>query len=426
MSAKINRRQIMKLGLATSLSLAAGTLTRKAIAADEQKTFRLGFVGTGSRGTYLLHLALAAGVEVPAVCDIDAANLQNALEVVAKARDGRKPEGYGQGPTDYRRMLERDDLDAIVIGTGMQLHAQISVDAMRAGRHVLCEVAAAMTIDECFDLVKTERETGRVYMLAENCCYWPEIMMVRNMVEQGLFGDTTYAECGYVHDCRYLQYTPDGKLTWRGEMHRDWAGNNYPTHSLGPVAQCLGIGAADRMVSLISLASGSEGHRDYIMKHFPDNKELQAMAFKGADSVSTLIKTEKGKLIDLRFDLGSARPSVGPYHAVQGVKASYDSRLGHSIWIEGRSPSHDWEPISKYAGEFEDPLWKKWRENAAGTGHGGGDFFVIQQFLESLAKGGPSPIGAVEAATWSCILPLSHQSVVEGGSVQKIPDFRQA
>ena len=419
----LNRRQIIKLGVATGLSLGTASLSLAADNANKQKPFRLGFVGTGARGTYLLQLALAAGVEVPAICDINPANLQQAIEIVGKARDGRKPEGYSQGPTDYRRMLKRDDLDAIVVGTGMQLHAQISIDAMRAGKHVLSEVSGAMTVDECIGLIKAERESGRMYMLAENCCYWYELMMVRNMIERGLFGDATYAECGYVHDCRYLEFTPEGELTWRGEMHRDWAGNNYPTHSLGPVAQCLGIGGNDRMVSLVSMASGSESHRAYIQKHFPDNNKLQAVNFKCADSVSTLIKTARGKLIDLRYDIVSSRPAEGPYHAVQGLYASYDSRLGHKIWIESRTKSHAWEPIQQYAAEFEHPLWTKWKQYAKDTGHGGGDFFVMHQFLAAMRGGGPSPIGAVEAASWSCILPLSHKSIIEGCTVQEIPDF---
>ena len=413
----------IKLGVATGLSLGTASLSLAADNANKQKPFRLGFVGTGARGTYLLQLALAAGVEVPAICDINPANLQQAIEIVGKARDGRKPEGYSQGPTDYRRMLKRDDLDAIVVGTGMQLHAQISIDAMRAGKHVLSEVSGAMTVDECIGLIKAERESGRMYMLAENCCYWYELMMVRNMIERGLFGDATYAECGYVHDCRYLEFTPEGELTWRGEMHRDWAGNNYPTHSLGPVAQCLGIGGNDRMVSLVSMASGSESHRAYIQKHFPDNNKLQAVNFKCADSVSTLIKTARGKLIDLRYDIVSSRPAEGPYHAVQGLYASYDSRLGHKIWIESRTKSHAWEPIQQYAAEFEHPLWTKWKQYAKDTGHGGGDFFVMHQFLAAMRGGGPSPIGAVEAASWSCILPLSHKSIIEGCTVQEIPDF---
>ena len=419
MSTRINRRQLMKLTAATGLGVGTGAL---GFAADKKKPYRVGVVGTGSRGRYLMSLALRANVEVPALCDIREPNLKQAQDIVEKTR-GRRPEGYSKGPKDYQRMLKRDDLDAIIVGTGMQVHAPISIYAMHAGKHVLCEVSAAMTMDECWDLVKTERDTGQIYMLAENCCYWYELMMVHNMIERGLFGKTTYAECGYVHDIRYLEYTPDGKLTWRGEMVRDWAGNNYPTHSLGPVAQCLEVNQGDRIVSLVSMATGMDSHYDYIEEHFPNNKQLKQTKFKGSDSVSTLIKTAQGKMIDLRCDFSSPRPTAGPYHAIQGVEASYDSRLGHKIWLKSRTKSHAWEQIKKFSKEFEHPLWMKWQEKAKGTGHDGGDFYVIQQFLDAISAGGPSPIGAVDAATWSCILPLSHKSIIEGNTVQQVPDF---
>lgn len=421
----VNRREFLRAGVAAGV---LGGLAATAAAQEKPekpKPLRLGVVGVGSRGTHLLKLALQAGVDVPGLCDIKPAHLDRAVELVAAARDGRKPEGYGQGPTDYRRLLARDDLDAIVVGTSMQEHAAISVEAMRAGKHVLCEVSAAMTVEECWDLVRAERETGKLYMMAENCCYWDDVMMIQRMVDQGVFGATTYAECGYVHDCRYLDFEPDAALTWRGQILRDWAGCNYPTHQLGPVARWMGIHHGDRMVSLVSMAGGSSGIKQYLDRHFPKDHPAHQIQFKASDSVVTLIKTARGSLIDLRCDLLSTRPAFGPYHALQGEKASYDTRFGKRLWIEGQSKADTWDPIETYAARYEHPLWTKLRGQAQGSGHGGADFFVIQQFLEAVGAGGPSPIGAVEAAAWSVILPLSHQSVVEGGTVQPIPDFTE-
>ncbi|MBN1393483.1 MAG: Gfo/Idh/MocA family oxidoreductase [Pirellulales bacterium] len=389
---------------------------------DEQKPFRLGVVGAGRRGRYLLELALREGVEAPALCDIRRANLEIALDIVEKAR-GRRPEGYSNGPEDYRRMLQRDDLDAVLIGTDMQLHAPIAVAAMRAGKHVLSEVSGAMTIEECWDLVRSARETGMVYMLAENCCYWREPMMVRRMVESGVFGRPTYAECGYVHDCRHLEFEPDGSLTWRGRLARDWPGNNYPTHSFGPVAQWLGINRGDRMVSLMAASTGSLAHEAYVAEHCPEQSPARRAKFKGHDSVTALIRTANDVLIDLRYDTSSSRPTEGPYHALQGVKAAYDSRLGNKIWIEGCSKGSRWDPIDKYQEEFEHPLWTSWREKTKGVQHGGGDFFVTQQFIEAVRSGGPSPIDAIDSAAWSAILPLTAQSLSEGGRAVDCPDF---
>jgi len=384
---------------------------------------RIGVIGVGSRGTYLLRLLLEQGVEVPAVCDNRPARLELAVNLIANAREGQKPATYGKDPYDYRRMLARDDLQAVLVASPMQWHAVMSVDALRAGKHVLSEVSAAVTLQECWDLVHAVEETGRIYMLAENCCYWHHVMMIRNMVRNGIFGELTFAECGYVHDCRTLAFEADGTLTWRGELSRDYRGNLYPTHSLGPVAQWLGINRGDRLVSLVAAETKHAGMRHYIEKRFPPDHPARKLQFKAADSTTVLIRTAKGALIDLRYDVKSARPHpTTVYYSLQGTTASYDSRID-GIWIEGRSPGYQWQPLETYRQEFEDPLWKEHRAAAEKTGHAGGDFFVLHQFLEAVRHGGPSPIDVYDAAAWSAITPLSEISLSEGGRVVEIPDF---
>ena len=420
MPTKIHRRDVLRLGAATGMTAALGGA---ALAQDKPAAVRLGVIGTGGRGTHLLRLMLAAGVEVPALCDIEQTHLDRAIGVVEKARDGRKPAGYCAGPKGYQKMLQRDDLDVVIVTTPMQVHAEMSIDGLRAGKHVLSEVAAAMTLEECWGLVRAAEETGRVYMLSENCCYGHDQMMVSNMVRKGVFGDLTYAECGYVHDCRGLTFKADGTLTWRGEMMRDFRGNLYPTHSLGPVAQWLGINRGDRMVSLVAMETRQAGMSHYVGKRFPEGHPARKVPFHSGDSVSTLIRTAKGVLIDLRYDLSSARPVPSTtYLSLQGVRASYESRIA-SVWIEGRSKGHQWEPLEQYTKEFEDPLWTEGRKNAQGAGHGGMDYFVVGAFLDTLRKGGPPPVDVYDAAAWSSIIPLSGKSIAEGGKPQEIPDF---
>jgi predicted dehydrogenase len=420
MNDEIRRRSFLRLGAAAGVAAGLGSLT---VAQESPKPIRLGVIGVGSRGTYHVQLALAAGIEIPALCDIKEAHLNRAIDIVEKARPGSKVEGYSKGPTDYRRMLQRDDLDAVLVTTPMQDHGVMSIDALRAGKNVLSEVAAAMTLDECWGLVKAAEETGKTYMLAENCCYWQHTMMILNMVEKGVFGDLTFAECGYVHDCRFINFEPDGTLTWRGEMARDWAGNVYPTHSLGPVAKWLGINRGDRMVSLVASSTKSAGLHDFAMHNFPEGSPARQQKFKLGDSVNVLIRTAKGRMIDLRADMYSPRPVPRTtYHALQGLKASYESRLD-SIWIDGRTKGRVWEPLATYADEFNHPLWVEEGEKAEGTGHGGADYFCTQAFWNCLRTGGEPPVDVYDAAAWSAIIPLSHKSILEGGAPQEIPDF---
>lgn len=412
------RREMLQAGAAAGFALGVAAATASPAPA---KPLRVGVIGVGSRGTYLLNLALKLGVEVPAICDIHEAHLNRAGSLVAKAR-GKKPEGYSQGPTDYRRMLERDDLEAVIVATPMQVHAAMAIDSLRAGKHVLSEVAAAMTLDECWGLVRAAEETGRIYMLSENCCYWEPVMMILNMVQKGVFGELTYAECGYVHDCRTLMFQGD-QLTWRGEMKRDYLGNLYPTHAIGPVAQWLGIHRGDRFVSLVAGTTGQKNLVDFVRRKFPKDHPAQQITFRATDSVTSLIRTAKGVLIDLRYDISSPRPVVSTtYYSLQGTRASYESR-GATLWIEGRSPANTWEPAGKYAQEFEHPLWKQGRAKAAGAGHGGGDYFVVNEFFETVRSGRPSPINAYDAAAWSAIIELSGRSIAAAGAPQEFPDF---
>jgi predicted dehydrogenase len=333
------------------------------------------------------------------------------------------PVGFSAGPTDYRRLLERNDVDAVVIATPVPLHAPMAVDAMRAGKHAYSEVAAATTLDDCWALVEATEKTGRIYMMAENYCYFRPIMTVTNMVRQGVFGELTYAECGYVHDCRNIKFNPDGSLAWRGEMARDLIGNLYPTHSLGPVGQWLGINSGDRLVSLVSMTTKQVALERYAARTFGKDHPSAKIKFAVGDSTATLIQTAKGVVVDLRYDTLSARPHPSTtYQTLQGATASYVSD-GERIWIEGRSQKKEWEPLSKYAAEYDHPLWKKSESEAAKTQHGGGDYFVIREFVNTLRSGGQPPIDVYDAVTWSSIIPLSAASLRGKSKLVEIPDF---
>jgi len=370
------RREFLTTGAALAGSALAAARSR-AQPKEGARMLRFGFIGVGARGTGLLQLTLGLeGIEVPAVCDTDPARLE-AVRGILQAAGRPAAATYGDGPEDYRRLLARDDLDAVVIATPMQLHARMAVDAMHAQKHVLSEVAAAVTLEQCWALVGAVRESGRTYMLAENVCWYRQNMTVQRMVDSGVFGELTFAECGYVHDCRSLMLGADGKLTWRGELSTHGSGNWYPTHALGPVAQWMGINRGDRLESLVSYSSRAVGLAAYARESLGLPPERLGTELAG-DSNVCLIRTSKGRVIDLRFDVCSNRPTVSTtYFSLQGERASYEDRFGERIYLEGRSPAHTWEALEPYLEEYAHPTWQEWHEVADSSGHGGADFYAI-------------------------------------------------
>ena len=123
--------------------------------------------------------------------------------------------------------------------------------------------------------------------------------------------------------------------------------------------------------------------------------------------------------------VASPRPNGMGQYSLQGTRGAYESALGERmVYLEGRSPGEKWEPLAKYEAEFAHPRWAKEGEKARATGHEGGDYFVIADFVEAIRSGaGNSPIDVIDAVTWSSIRPLSAESIVGGSKPVEVPDF---
>ncbi len=338
---------------------------------------------------------------------------------------------------DYDEMLQDPEIDAVCIATPVHLHAAQAIAALNAGKHVLSEVTAAYTMEECWALVEAVERSGLTYMMAENYCFTEPVLQVQNMVEQGVFGDLTYASGSYIHDCRNLLFQPGGDLTWRGQLRRTMLANGYPTHSLGPVARWLGINRTDRLATTATWHCDTRVIADYARRNFPERTAYGEPGFWAhADTVTTCIRTERGALIDLRVDSVSPRPHHMNRYELQGTRASFSWPDGPKaeplIWIDGRSPADptgiagEWEPLAKYREEFQHPLWREFHAEAAKEGHYGGDFFVVREFTSAIRESRPPLIDVYDAVTWSSITPLSRQSIAGGSVPVEVPNFRRS
>src|SRR5271166_3367367 len=207
------------------------------------------------RGMEHVHSGLGIEfVEVIAVCDIRDDRAQAAAEACAKQRGGR-PVVYSGTESIWEKVVDRDDIDVVYIATPWAWHVPMCLRAMRQGKHAFVEVPAAINAEDCWELVDTSERTGRHCVMLENCCYGENELFVLNMARQGVFGELTHAECGYIHDLREVLFELGAEGDWRRDYHRQMDGNLYPTHGLGPVAQYLGIGRGDQFRLLVSMSS---------------------------------------------------------------------------------------------------------------------------------------------------------------------------
>jgi predicted dehydrogenase len=132
------------------------------------KRLRVGMIGTGNRGSSLLKIALMfEDVDIPALCDINKENLASAQDLVVTS-GRKKPDDYSAGEEDYKRLIDRDDIDAVLIATPWEWHTPMAVYAMKAKKYTGVEVPAAITIDECWELINTREQTKTPCMMLEN------------------------------------------------------------------------------------------------------------------------------------------------------------------------------------------------------------------------------------------------------------------
>jgi hypothetical protein len=188
----------------------------------------------------------------------------------------------------------------------------------------------------------------------------------------------------------------------------------------------MDINRGNRFVSLISMATKSRGLHDYIVNH-PEggpNHPNAKINWKLGDVVTTLVKTARGESILITHDTNLPRPYSLNF-SVQGTGGITDFDIGdlNRIYVEGKSPKHHWEALKPWLEKYDHPLWKKYGDYAAGSGHGGMDFFVDRAFVESVKRKVAPPLDAYDAAAWSAITPLSERSIANGGEPQDFPDF---
>ena len=431
MGPRIDRRSFLQ----SAGGALAGASPLAAAGGQPRSEARIGFIGVGGHGISLVrHAIRIADVAVPAICDITERNLDRALDEVE--RSGRpRPEGYSAHEESYLDLVARDDLDGVIVAAPWRLQIPMCIAAMQAGKYAATEVGPASTVHECWDLVQAYEETGLPCMLLENHCYDRWNMALLRMVREGVFGELIHCQCGYEHDlrARIVQGKGTGVALpeggdFRTRQNRTRNADLYPTHGIGPVANWLDINRGNRFASLTSTASKSRGLATWAQENLGADHPAAASPWAAGDVVTTVIRCARGETVVVSFDTRLPRP-YSNMRRLQGTKGIWlqdgdaTSLTRSTIYIEGRSPRHQWEPFEPYQQEYEHPLWTRYLREGVVGGHRGSGYLKVRAFAECVRDRLPTPIDTYDTATWRAIAPLSERSIATGSHPVSFPDF---
>ena len=354
---------------------------------------KVGIVGAHRGSSYVAPFKAIAETDLTAVCDINEETLQS----VAERFD------IPQQFTDYQAML--DAVDLVVLATPENLHVPQSIEALEAGKHVISEVTAAVKLEECYDLVRAVRKASAKYTMAENTCYSKPNVLIRSIVEAGMFGDVYFGEGSIsITSSRFItmpRATRRGATTGKSEL------TDATTLRIAsdPVLQWFG----SRVASVCCLGTGVNTDPEHAME----------------DTVMMLCKTDCGGLIKIRIDMLSNRPA-NSYFSLQGTKGCYEGSRGlgaaPKIWLSEFGVSEQWRPLS----QLEDLLPERWKNPPAEAENAGdlGEYFKVRDFVDSILTDTNPPMDVYTAMDFTVPGLVSEQSIANGGTPMEVPDFR--
>ncbi len=395
-----------------------------------ENKIKIGVIGYGQRGSNVTEVVLLKNkdIQITAVCDEYADRVEAAKKTVLDAT-GVEP----FGSVDYMDVLRRDDVDAVYVACSWEDHVKVSIDAMKCGKIVAMEVGGAYSLEELDQLVKTYEETKCPIMMMENCCYNKEELLATAIARGGKFGRIVHCSGAYAHDLRYEITNGNIIRHYRLRNYTNRNCENYPTHELGPIAKLLNINRGNRMLSVVSVASGAFGLEQYVKDH-PELVEkdptLEGRRFNQGDIVHTIITCAGGETILLKLDTTLPR-SYSRELCIRGTKGSY-SMDNNAVYLDGMSHgtldavdnvAAVLNNAKEYVDEYMHPVWKGLTKTDMENGHGGMDPIMWRYFVDAVKNNKPMPIDVYDAAAWMAITALSERSIALGGAPQIIPDY---
>lgn len=365
----------------------------------------IGIVGLGNRGMKAVgRYELVPGAEIVALADHKESSTITANRTLIMS--GR-PEAHTYFGNQAHVLLVQDSaVDLVYVCTDWRSHVPLAVMAMRSGKHVAIEVPAAMTTDECRELIDVSLETGRHCVMLENCCYDTFASATREMVNKGLLGEVTHCEGAYIHDLNQDVAALGGERKyWMAQETLRQPGNAYPTHSIGPIALQMNLHRGDRMKTLVSVTSRGSG-------------------LKGRVN-NTIITTQLGRTILLQHDIGTPRP----YSRLQTTCGTLGFTQKYplpTVQIGSTGNALYGDAALSYCESFRESGVSEWFDDGKRKGSPNLMNHVMDcRLVYCLRNGLPLDMDVFDVAEWSSIIELSGLSASRGGQPVECPDFTE-
>lgn len=399
---------------------------------------RVAFVGLGMRGPGAVkRWTYIPGIQVMALCDYDRERAVKCNKYLKEA--SMPPADIYSGEEGYKELCKRQDIDVVYIATDWIHHFLVAKTALENGKHVAIEVPSAMNMHEIWELINLSERKRLHCMMLENCCYDFFELNSLNMAQHGLFGEVIYVQGAYRHELspywdEYWKKDENDKLGWRLGYNQKFRGDLYATHGLGPIAQVLDIHRGDRMKTLVAMDTQSFNGRKLVKDRTGKDE-----TFRNGDHTTTLISTERGRVIEIHHNVMTPQPYNRMYQltGTTGFANKYPIE-GYAISSKdmkraGVKPNHeDLTAHSYMSKEDKDELLKKYtspivtrygQEAKEVGGHGGMDFIMDSRFVYCLRNGLPLDMDVYDIAEWCCLAELGSISMDNGNLPVEVPDF---
>lgn len=366
----------------------------------ETKKIKVGIVGLGFGAEFIPIYQKHPNAEMYAICQRNREN----LDKVGDAFD------VDVRYTDFDEMLKDPKLDAVHINTPIQNHAEQSLKALRAGKHVACTVPMATTVEECRQIVEAVQETGLTYMMMETVVYSREFLFVKELYESGEMGRLQFLRASHQQEM----------AGWPGY----WEGlppMHYATHCVGPV-----VALANTPAEYVSCFGSGRIDEELISKYgSPFAIESCHIKFSNSDLAAEVTRS-------LFNTARQYRESFDVY----GSKKSFEWTLVEhepSVIHTGETPEK--VTIPDYAhllpesirafttGGVYDDSGNQHLSFIQGSGHGGSHPHLVHEFISALVEGRSPFPDARQSANITCVGILAHESALRGGEIMRLPEF---